>query len=114
MGKFVVKKRVTLEFLGEGWQEAYAEFTPFTFNDNDKILKLRRVALDSSTMSTEEASKASDEIMNLLKDGFVGGMGFDGEKLVPITKENLGDLPMEVTVHFLKTLQGGALLPPKD
>lgn len=110
---FVVKKRIELKQFGEGWEEAYAIFSPFTFNDNDKLLKLRSMVLKPETLSPEDAKKTSDDMKAIMKEKFVEGKGFDGEKLVPITKENLGELPMEITVHILQVLQGQTLIPPK-
>lgn len=110
---FVVKKEIKLAFLGEGWEEAYVSFKPFSFNDNDKILDLYKLAKEQANMSQDEAKKASDNILSLLRDKFIDGKGFDGTKLVAITKDNLGELPMEIIVHILQTLQGQSLLPPK-
>lgn len=109
--QFVVKKRIELSFLGEGWEEAYAVFTPFTFNDNASLLKLRNLASGAS-IDPEEATKATGEIMTLLRGKFIEGKGFDGKTLVNITKENLADLPMEIITRILQTLQGQTVIPP--
>lgn len=112
--QFVVKKRIELSFLGEGWEEAYVIFTPFTFNDNTALLKLRHLALGVSgpDIDVEEANKATKEIMVLLENKFVEGKGFDGKHLAPITKENLADLPMEIITRILQALQGQSVIPP--
>ncbi len=110
---FVVRKKIELSFLGEGWQETYVIFTPFTFNDNATLLKLRGLATGAGT-DAAEAEKASREIMGLLKDKFIEGKGFDGKALAPITKENLGELPMEIITKILTALQGATSLPPNE
>lgn len=109
--QFVVKKRIELNFLGEGWEEAYAVFTPFTFNDNAALLKLRNLTAGAST-DPEEATKATNEIMTLLRGKFIEGKGYDGKGLANITKENLADLPMEIITRILQALQGQTVTPP--
>lgn len=102
---FVVLKRIDLSHLGEGWKDAFATFTPFSANDNRVLLSLR---------NTKDELESSDEIMRLLTDKFIEGMGFDGKKLVPITKENLGNLPMSVIAYFINQLQIDTVIPPKE
>lgn len=110
--KFVVKKKIPLDDLGEGWEQAFITFTPFSFRDNEKIISLRTVVLNNSA-SEKEAKKASDDIKDLLAEKLVEGKGFDGEKLIDITPENLPDLPMEVIVKVLTLLQGQTQISPK-
>lgn len=117
MSTFVVKKHIPLDFLGEGWEKAYIDFSPFSFNDNDRLLALKKVAVNPdalNTMSVDEAKEASDGIKGLLAEKLIGGQGFDGEKLIEITKENLGELPMEILVTALQTLQGQLNIPKKN
>lgn len=114
MATFVVKKKIELAFLGEGWEQAYITFSPFSFADNEKLLKLRsKVNTDNPEDTTQEgAEEASNNIITLLQDKFIEGKGYDGEKLVDITKDNLKDLPMEIINEALSTLQGKKALPP--
>lgn len=113
MGVFKVRKEIKLSFMGTGWEEAYVAFSPFTFGDNGKVLGLYQLAQKQKEMKVSEAKQASDEIISILKDKFIDGKGYDGEKLVDVTAENLQDLPMELIVHILQTLQGQALIIPK-
>lgn len=108
---FIVRKKIELAFLGEGWQEAYVIFSPFTFADNSTLLKLRSAASGQGT-EIEEAEEASKKIMDLLKDKFIEGKGWNGKELVAITKETLKDLPMEIIGKILTALQGATALPP--
>lgn len=112
MTTFVVKKRISLDFLGEGWKEAYLEMSPFTFADNEKIIKIQRLSSQQSIMSADEAKNATNEIISLIADKFISGKGYDGTELIPITRENIQDLPIEVIVHALKELQGRLNIPP--
>ncbi len=108
---FVVRKKIDLSFLGDGWKDAYITFTPFTFNDNAALLKLRGLISGTGT-DAEGAESASKEIMDLLQEKFIEGMGFNGKELEPITKKNLGELPMEIIGKILTALQGASSLPP--
>lgn len=110
--QFVVKKKIDLSHLGEGWEGGFVTLSPFTFRDNDAIIRLRTL-VTSQDISEEESRKASDEIVTLLQEKLIEGMGFNGESLVAITKENLPDLPMEIIVMILQTLQGQTQLLPK-
>jgi hypothetical protein len=111
MSKFIVKKHIALGFLGEGWEEAYVDFSPFTFKDNDTIIHLRKLATTQAKMEDSEIKQASTDIMEILADKFIGGMGYNGKELEPITKDNLNELPMEIIVHILQTLQGQGIVP---
>lgn len=105
---FIVKKKFDLKYQGEGWEEAYIVFTPFTFDDNDALLKLRGVikTTDPKKVNLDDAKPASNIIIKLLQERLIEGKGWDGEKLIDITKENLGQLPMEVITDCLSWLQG--------
>ena len=110
---FVVRKRIELAHLGEGWEQAYITLTPFTFNDNATLLKFRALA-QTAAANPDAANEATNEVMSMVKNKFLEGMGFDGKKLVPITKDNLADLPIEVITYILAFLQGQTVIPPKE
>lgn len=114
MSTFVVKKKIELAFLGEGWEEAFVTFSPFTFADNESLLKLRsQVNVENPEATPQDgAEKASKDMITLLQDKFVEGKGYDGEGLVAITKDNLADLPMEIINKALDVLQGKKTLLP--
>lgn len=112
MSKFVVKKRISLDFLGEGWSEAYITFSPFSFNDNLELLKFRKEVIKVNAESEDKDIKAlSDKMIKLLQDKFIEGRGFDGKELVDIKKEDFGDLPQEVFEKVVGQLQGESLSP---
>jgi hypothetical protein len=109
---FVVKKKISLAYLGEGWEEAFVVFTPFAYSDNIKLLEFRKFAssLDKDS-KTEEITKMSNQMLDLILEKFIEGMGFDGEKLTPITKENFTELPNEVIERIVGQLKGDDLSP---
>lgn len=113
MSTFVVKKRIDLAHLGEGWEQAFLIFSPFSFSDNEKLIKFRSeaAALQEGDASEKEVEKVTNRMLELILSKFVEGKGFDGEKLIDITKENFADLPMEVFNLIVQQLQGEQLRP---
>lgn len=106
---FVARKKIDLSFVGEGWEAAYITMTPFTFDDNAKLLSVRSAA---TMKNQQEARKVADDLMELVQGKFIEGKGYNGKELEPITKENIGQLPMEIINHVLQVLQGTSALPP--
>lgn len=119
---FVVKKRLPLAYLGEGWEEAFITFSPLNWDDNvqisalrSKLTKLQKQASepDADAEKVEkETEKMVNQIFDHLTEKFVEGKGFNGKELEPITKENMRELPIEVLQYCLGQLQGG--LPKND
>lgn len=112
MSTFVVKKRISLEFLGDGWDKAFLNFSPFSFSDNAELTKFRRevTALQNDPKaSDEDLEKFTDKMLSIILDKFIDGQGFDGKQLIPVTKENFSDLPMEVFMVIIEKLQGDQL-----
>lgn len=110
---FVVKKRIDLSFLGEGWDQAYITFTPFSFGENRELLTMRKNLTNLDAVSNEQAEKLSDDMLEMLRKKFIEGMGFTGEKLEPITIDNFDELPMELFAKVIAQLQGTNQIPPK-
>lgn len=111
---FVIKKRIDLSHLGTDWEGAYAVFKPFTFRENTDLLKLRKSITDISKTSDEDIEKMTNDMLKTLQDKFIEGMGFDGEKLAPFYKDDLGDLPLELIQNIMQQLQGmGDAVSPK-
>ena len=110
---FVIKKKISLDWLGEGWEEAYIVFSPFSYGDNVDLIKFRKIATKMTSVgeSDEEIEKVSNKLLKLLTDKLVEGQGYNGKGLEPITKDNFKDLPVEVFNHCLNALQGEELSP---
>lgn len=111
---FIIKKTIPLDFFGEGWQKAYVELTPFSFEENAELLKIRRELGNIEAGIDADIDGLSQKIMDLIKSKFIAGMGFNGKELEPITKENIGSLPMEAISKILLSLQGVGGIDPKD
>lgn len=113
---FVIETKIELNHLGTGWEDAYMKFTPFTWNENKKLTEFKTKAgqlnatLDDQKYLdlTEEMSTA---IMDLLTSHLIEGKGWNGKKLIDITKENFGDLPVNVIRKVISELQGEIVNP---
>lgn len=103
---FVVKRKFDLSYLGEGWEQAYINYSPATYSQATELMKVS--GLQAKILNGDIASmkEAGDSTMTLIKNALLDGMGFDGGKLVPITKENVGDLPAEVLGEFVRLVTG--------
>jgi len=101
---FVVRRTIKLDFLGDEWKDAFVVMTPFSWDDNTTLLKFRKA--DSETIVEDQK-----ELSELIKSRLVEGKGWNGEKLIPITRENVGALPVEAFTKIFQELQGGILSP---
>lgn len=110
---FVIKKRIELAWAGEGWEEAFVEFSDFSYKDNSRLLKLRKKArqVEGGKAKDEEVDKLSEDMMAIVLSKFLSGKGFDGERLVDITKSNFPELPFSIINHIITELQKGIVSP---
>ncbi len=97
---FVVKKQLSLDFLGEGWHGAYITFTLPSLKDS----------LAQSTPSQEEIEKEPKkytlEMVKYLEEHFIDGKGWNGNELVDLTKDDIQLLPTEVFAKGIELLSG--------
>lgn len=110
MARFLIKKHYTLEYLGEGWKDAYIDFTAFSVSDiKNKLSKL--TGLDAK--NTDSVTGALDMMVELLEDKFIGGKvptndpNEDKSNLVGMTKEDIKELPVEVISKAVSFLSQG-------
>ena len=71
MSKLVIRKRVTLEFLGDEYKDAYIDFRSVPVGDFDELTK--------SIEKADKENKANQEILSILKKYYLGGK-FPNEK----------------------------------
>ncbi len=97
---FVVKKQLSLDFLGEGWHGAYINFT----------LPSLKVSLEQSTPTQEEIEadpkKYTLEMVTFLEEHFIDGKGWNGNELVDLTKDDIQELPSAVFAKGVELLSG--------
>ena len=105
MGKFLVRKHFSLDFLGEEWKDAYLVFSAFVMSDiKDRLAKLANLEQDDS----EAVMAGLTEMVSLLEEKFIEGKGVDASgKLIPVEKEDIKDLPVEVISKAVSFLSQG-------
>lgn len=111
MGKFVVKKRVSLEFLGEDYKDGYLVFRSIPTRDyEDLMVKVK----EKEDKQEESIGLLVDVICNYFLEG---KFPVDG-KLEDLTKEDVSEIDKETTIKCFQILTGQDLSEdtpdPKD
>lgn len=104
MSKFAIKKKITLEFLGEEWKDAYITLTPLAVREFERIQKIA----PKDETDVDANLEAMNQMLTIVGEHFVNGKGWDGETLVAIEKEDISDLPMEILTVLISSLAGKA------
>ncbi len=102
MSKFAIKKRVELGFLGSEWEQCYITLIPLAVKEFEKI---QRIAPKDET-DTQASIDAMNAMLEIIKEHFVSGKGFDGTQVVDIYKDDIDDLPMEILTVCINSLAG--------
>lgn len=95
---FIIKKRLELGFLGEGWSECYADFRPLTFGDLSELEGLRAGA--------DDAAESNAKLIAILKDRFIGGKALTGDGIVDLEAGDVDSMPVEFVLNATKLLSG--------
>lgn len=95
-----VKTKVTLEFLGDEYKNSYINLYSVPMSEYEAMIKRIETLQDAS--STEALLFVRDAVSERFVDGEIAQDG----KLVPITAENLPDLPGEVFTEALGRITG--------
>jgi hypothetical protein len=103
-----IKKRVSLEFLGEDYKEAYLVFQSIPVGDLESI--------QSTLKELESEGKSSVAgILDVLKKYFISGQFPDDDgKPQDVTKNDLGDLDPESCIACFKAFTGQELDPKAE
>lgn len=92
--KFNLTKRYSLEYLGSDWKGCYLDFTAVTIGETTENLTAFS-SLDKS--NPESVQKASNKMMDILKEHFVGGKAYDVDGTVKdVVVDDLDNLPNEI------------------
>jgi hypothetical protein len=111
MGKFTIKRKLSLAYLGEGWEEAYVTFSPPQMAE---LLEQAKYESAVDANKPETATATYEFGRKLLATHFLEGVGYAGEKddqgkpkLVPITTEDVqGELFLELYRPILNAFRG--------
>jgi hypothetical protein len=106
MKKFGIVKRFSLDFLGEGWKDAYINFSPLTIVDiKTKFPSLLKLSAENK----DDVIKGVDSVLIMMKEKFVDGKAVESSGgLVDLTVDDLEQLPVEVLSRALSFLSQGA------
>lgn len=105
MAKLVIKKRVSLDFLGEEYKEAYLVFQAVP------IVEYEKIQSDIADVR-EDGIKSSMKVLETVKDKFVEGK-FPNDKgdLEDVAKDDLDGLDEGTLVECFKYMTGQKLDP---
>ncbi len=89
-------KRVSLAFMGEGWQDCYIDFRALRWKD-----------LEGLAAEREDNARAVDALLSIMRNNFVSGvaLGEDGQPL-EIAADDLADLDLEALTAISEQLGG--------
>ena len=104
--KFQVRKKIELNFLGEGWEETFITLNAPSYGE------IREFSKKSKVKEGEQPDEnVVDEGITLLKSLFIEGKAFDGKALVDFTKEDIPELPIEAINKIFIALTEGVKSP---
>lgn len=119
MSKFLIVKRISLAYLGDGWEECFISFSPLNFNDNAFLQEIRKgfagKTIEEATEDEEISTESTMKMLELLASKFIEGKGFTSTGVVSLEKEDIKELPITVVNDFIKhlTFQEEPLKDPK-
>ena len=98
--KFNLSKKISLDFVGEGWQDCFIRFNAVTFNEAKELQpKLEIIAKDNN--------QSADFLLSFLQEKFLSGKGLsEHNDLIDITKEDIGEFPIGVLIKSASELLG--------
>lgn len=100
----VIKKKVSLEFLGEDYKDAYLTFKSIPVIDLEAVQsKLKK--------SEKQKGAAVDTILDLLKEYFIDGQFPTNGGLESVAKEDLSGLDPPTCIECFRKFTGQELDP---
>lgn len=100
----VIKKRVSLAFLGDDYKEAYLTFQSIPATDFDEVV-------NSLENIKEKKENSLMFILDILKKYFVSGQFPDNDTLSPVKADDLGGLDPTTIIQCFKIFTGQELDP---
>jgi len=99
MSRIVIKKKVSLDFLGADYKDCYLEFKTIPMKEYEKYVE--------QASENKDEKKAVGFITSTLQDLFISGKFIDENKeQFDVKKEELGDFDITVMVTVFKALTG--------
>lgn len=98
-----IKKRISLEFLGDDYKESYVVLRSLPLNKYEEyVAKTKQLEKESK----EEPLKAVYFILDLLKEYFIEGKIFNDGKLEEFQPDNFGDLDFSAVQEIFNKFSG--------
>ena len=110
MPEIVVKKRISLEFLGEEYKEGFIIASSLPMSEEQTIQDKAKAIINVDGKPDEK--KSIDFLKEFVLDRFIEGKFISADGEVILTKENLDKLPSEVFIQVSSILQGQ--VPPNS
>lgn len=107
MANFLVRRRLSLGFLGVEWKECYLSFNSLSYGELYKVSSLKTDPTDPKSVKV-----SMDQTLALLQEKFIDGKGLSTDgKIIDITKDDLVNLPVEVINKAVLFLVGEEVSP---
>jgi len=99
MAKFVIRRHFSLAHLGEGWESCYIDLSPLSYAEKQAWTSYKGKTPEDNALHT----------LNTIKDHFLDGKAGSDKGIVPMTADELPDLPEVVLVDCVDLLKGEGL-----
>lgn len=104
MGKIVIKKRISLDFLGDEYKDCYITFKPITISEADKIG-------EEAIQSTKDR-KSNAWLLEQLKNRFLEGKFLDADNnLFELKADDIDNLDLDTCSTIFEILTGQTTHP---
>lgn len=100
MGKFSIRKRISLDFIGKEYEEGYFIFRAIPLSEYDQIMT------DMDKIK-DDNKKSIPFILELLKSHFIEGK-FPDDKgvLLPVEADDIGDIDVGTCLEIFQRMTG--------
>ncbi len=99
MSRIVIKRKISLDFIGEDYKDCYLEFKTIPMKEYEKYVQ--------QASENKDEKKAIEFITKTLQDLYISGKFIDEKsELFDVKAEELGDFDMNVMITVFKTLTG--------
>lgn len=99
MGNIEIRKRISLEFIGDEYKEGYFVFRSIPLNEYEQIMK------DMDEIK-DDNKKSIPFILDLLRDHFIEGKFPIDKELKDIAADDLGDIDVATCLEIFRRLTG--------
>ena len=107
MSKFDIRKKLSLDFLGDGWEECYLIFsTPSIAELSKSVSGLENLDAENPKGIQENFERA----MEMIENNFIEGKGLVGGKVVDVKKVDLREFPIDVINRVMDFLASGSVM----